>query len=93
MPTIHSIRRPRIQQNRSLPPPLEDKEDKEYAGGRASDKVQVVSAVGAVKAGRHGKPMVSAASFPPLHKTQERGTHSFATGKERLRGWATCPLP
>jgi len=59
----------------------------------ASDKVQVVSAVGAVKVGGHGKTMVSAASYPPSHKTRERGTHSFGMGKEKrsAKGWATRP--
>lgn len=36
-------------------------------------------------------PMVSAASRPPLQKTQERGTHGFKRGKEKSdgKGWAT----
>jgi len=29
--------------------------------------------------------MLSAASYPPLHKTQERGTHSFAAGKGKSK--------
>jgi len=29
--------------------------------------------------------MVSTASFPPLQKTQERGTHSFGMGNEVTR--------
>jgi hypothetical protein len=37
--------------------------------------------------------MLSAASCPPLHKTQERGTHSFGAGSEnrKSKGWATRP--
>jgi hypothetical protein len=46
------------------------------------DKVQVMSAVSAMQTAGHDNPMVSAASFPPLHRTQERGTHSFGTGKK-----------
>src|ERR1700722_8321643 len=34
-------------------------------------------------------PMVPAASFPPLHRTQGRGTHSSGTGTENTQGWAT----
>jgi RHS repeat-associated protein len=48
---------------------------------RAGDKVQVMSAVTAVQADGHSKPMVTAASYPPLQKTQGRGTPSFAMGK------------
>jgi hypothetical protein len=61
---------------------------------RAGDKLQMVSAVSTMQAGGHGKPMVSAASFPPLQKTQGRGTHSFGTGKEEpdAKGWATRRL-
>src|SRR5579862_7719550 len=35
--------------------------------------------------------MISAASYPPLYKTQGRGTHSFITGREKpsAKGWAT----
>ena len=33
-----------------------------------------------VQAGGHGKTMVSAASYPPSHKTRERGTRCFRTG-------------
>jgi hypothetical protein len=42
--------------------------------------VQMVSAVSAMQARRHNRPIVSAASRPPLPKTQERGTHSFQMG-------------
>lgn len=37
--------------------------------------------------------MVSAASYPPLQKTQERGTRSFEMGKRKssLKAWATRP--
>ncbi len=47
-----------------------------------SDKVQIMSAVSAVQTDGHDKSMVSAASYPPLQKTQERGTHSFESGKK-----------
>ena len=30
--------------------------------------------------------MVQAASYPPLHRTQERGTHSAGTGRENRKG-------
>jgi hypothetical protein len=38
--------------------------------------------------------MVSAASNPPLHKTQGRGTNSFGTGGEnrKSKAWATRPV-
>ena len=60
---------------------------------RAGDKVQVMSAIGAVQSGGHDKPTVSAASYPSLHQTQGWGTHSFETGgKEvKMRGRATRP--
>ena len=35
--------------------------------------------------------MVAEASYPPLQKTQGRGTHSSATGKNTKEGWATRP--
>jgi hypothetical protein len=35
--------------------------------------------------------MVQAASYPPLQKTQGRGTHSSGTGTENSEGWATRP--
>src|ERR1700731_755033 len=35
--------------------------------------------------------MVPAASYPPLQRTQGRGTHSFNTGKMRVESWATRP--
>jgi hypothetical protein len=56
--------------------------------------VQVVGAVDAMQSGRHDKPMISAASYPPLHKTQGRGTHSFITGKKKpsVKGRATRQL-
>jgi hypothetical protein len=41
----------------------------------------MMSAVGAMQTARHDQPMVSAASYPPLQKTQGRGTHSSGTGK------------
>jgi hypothetical protein len=37
-------------------------------------------------------PMVPAASYPPLHRTQERSTHSSGTGTEDTEGWATRPI-
>ena len=46
-----------------------------------------------MQAGRHDNLMLSAASCPPLQKTQERGTHGFETGKKNLplKGRATRP--
>jgi hypothetical protein len=35
--------------------------------------------------------MVAAASYPPLHKTQGRGTRSFETGEKNFNGGATRP--
>jgi hypothetical protein len=38
------------------------------------------------------EPILSAASFPPLHKTQGRGTHCLETGNgEESEAWATRP--
>ena len=48
---------------------------------RASDKVQVMSAIGPMQAAGHDRPMVQAASYPPLQRTQGRGTQSSGTGK------------
>ena len=48
---------------------------------RVGDEVQVLRTVRAMQAGRHDNLMLSAASFPPLQKSQERGTHSFEKGK------------
>ena len=45
------------------------------------DKVQVMCALGAMQSAGHEHLMVSAASCPPLRKTQGRGTHSFGMGK------------
>ena len=33
--------------------------------------------------------MVQAASYPPLQRTQERGTHCSGTGKENKEAWVT----
>ena len=54
------------------------------------DKVQVMRAVSAMQAARRYS-MVSAASYPPLQKSQGRGTRSFEMGKKKttLKGWAT----
>src|SRR5208282_5018290 len=57
-----------------------------------SDKVQVMSAVSSMQAAGHSKPMVQAASYPPLQRTQERGTHCFRTGKkEPQKGGPPAP--
>jgi hypothetical protein len=54
------------------------------------DKVQVIGAVSAMQARRHERLMIQRASFPPLQKTQGRGTHgSLWEGK--IEGWATRP--
>src|SRR5208282_127190 len=60
-------------------------EERQPSITRASDKVQMVSTVGAVEADGDDKPIESAASYPPLYKTQERGTHSFGMGKKKTR--------
>jgi hypothetical protein len=54
----------------------------------------VDSARGKMASPRYGKPIVSAASNPPLHKTQGQGTHSFGTGGEnwKSKAWATRHL-
>jgi hypothetical protein len=36
--------------------------------------------------------MVEAASYPPLQRTQERGTHCFRTGRENTEARATRPV-
>jgi hypothetical protein len=59
---------------------------------RASDKVQVMRTISTMQAGRHDKLMVSAASYPPLQKTQERGTRSFETGRRELKGMGHPPV-
>jgi len=57
---------------------------------RTGDKVQVMRAVGSMQAAGHEQSMVSAASYPPLQKSQERGTHGFKTGNEiKIKGRAT----
>jgi hypothetical protein len=38
---------------------------------RVSNKMQVMRTVSTMQAGRHNNPMLSAASFPPLQKSQE----------------------
>ena len=43
--------------------------------------MQVMSAIGAMQAAGHDKLMVQAASYPPLQRTQGRGTQSSGTGK------------
>jgi hypothetical protein len=43
--------------------------------------VQVMRAVGEMQAAGHDKLMVQAASYPPLQRTQGRGTQSSGTGK------------
>ena len=48
--------------------------------------MQVMSAVGAMQAAGHDKPMVLAASYPPLQRTQGRGTQSSGTKKARRKG-------
>ena len=55
--------------------------------------MQVMRTVSTMQAGRHDNLMLSAASCPPLQKTQGRGTHSFETGKENLplKGRGTRP--
>jgi len=71
---------------------------------QAFDLVGITSKVGApsfaffAKGGNHEllrswvyverQSVVSAASYPPLHKTQGRGTHGVVGAKAR-KGWAT----
>jgi hypothetical protein len=47
--------------------------------------VQVMSAVGPMQAAGHNKLMIQAASYPPLQRTQGRGTQSSGTGKVKKR--------
>jgi hypothetical protein len=49
---------------------------------RGSDKVQVVSAIGAMQAAGHSKSHNIGSSYPPLQKAQERGTRCSGTGRE-----------
>jgi len=67
--------------------------DSDRFGRRVVQNEQMMKCCGAMQSGRRGKPIVSAASFPPLHKTQGRGTHGFRTGKKKqgVEGWATRP--
>ena len=59
---------------------------------RTRDKVQVMSAVETLQAGRYGKPMVSAVSLPPLQKTQGRGTLDSVLGRKvKIRERACHP--
>jgi hypothetical protein len=45
--------------------------------------------ISTMQASRHDNLMASVASYPPLQKSQGRGTHSFETGNEkRLKGRA-----
>ena len=48
--------------------------------------MQMMSAVGSMQAAGHNKLMVQAASYPPLQRTQGRGTQSSGTGKAKKRG-------
>src|SRR5258708_23297952 len=50
-----------------------------------------MSAVGPMQTAGHNKPMVQAASYPPLQKTQGRGTHSPGTGSQDAESRATRP--
>ena len=47
--------------------------------------MQVMSAVRTMQAAGHDKPMLQAASYPPLQRSQERGTRSSGTGKKKER--------
>src|SRR5208282_3831846 len=84
----------------ALPSLLQNREQAVAAGGgvkkrqapvaRASDKVQVMGTVSTMQSTGHTKPIVPAASYPPLQKTQGQGTPSFGTGKKNeTEGWAT----
>jgi hypothetical protein len=57
-------------------------EERQSPVAGASDKVQVMSAVSTVQSAGHSKPIVAAASYPPLQNTQGRGTQSSGTGRE-----------
>jgi hypothetical protein len=46
------------------------------------DEVQMVRTVRTMQAGRHDNLMLPAASYPPLQKTQGRGTRGFESGKK-----------
>ena len=56
----------------------------------AGDKVQVLGAVSAMQSGRHGTLSYKRQWYPPLQRTQERGTPRFRMGKRLcVKGWAT----
>src|ERR1700676_3663520 len=57
----------------------------------AGDKVQVMSAVRAMQSAGHDNPHGTGSIAPPLHRTQEQGTHSSGTGTKNMEGWATRP--
>jgi hypothetical protein len=40
----------------------------------------------------HDKPHGTGTSYPPLQRTQGRGTHSSGTGSKNPKGWATRPV-
>ena len=67
-------------------------EKREASIAGAGDKVQMTAAIEATQTAGHDKLIVSAASCPPLQKSQERGTHRFGMGKrspEIRLCWAT----
>ena len=80
----HSLEMGKKKQIRKVAPPAKHRE------GRAT---HCVSDSASSKAGPPAmvSSMVSAASYPPSQKTQERGTHSLEMGREKqdAKGWAT----
>ena len=59
---------------------------------RPGDKVQMVRTVSAMQAAGHEQPMLSAVSYPPLQKSQGRGTHSFKVGHRKPMRKAGPPV-
>ena len=57
------------------------------------DKVQGMSPVEALKARRHNYPIISAASLPPLQKTQGRGTQGSVLGRKINNHERACHPP
>jgi hypothetical protein len=59
---------------------------------RVSNKMQVMRTISTMQAGRHDNPMVSAVSYPPLQKSQERGTRSLGSANIKIEDeWVGHP--
>ena len=66
-----------------IPPPRAAQQGSATETG-TRDKVQGMSPVEALKARRHNYPIISAASLPPLQKTQGRGTQQLNYAMNRF---------